>query len=347
MTHRDAMSSRATRARDLRDARVKARLGADRRGAVLAVVVLMTLAMLGLAHGLLVSAETAYLTTRVRAGMVELDARAAGVVEGELARRWRPWTDSVAVGADRTRSWVAPDSAEIEVAWRRLDPEAWLLQAAVGHGRRPQVRRRRLAWIYDPATRVAALPGVVSVGAGASVDVRGAIVASPTPALGVIARPSLGRMDLSWLLSRADTVGPSGTPQPLERFGGCDTGDPWSWGDPLRPHRPCGAHFPVKGRAGSLTLEGGAGQAVLVVDGDVTLADGAVFQGIVVAAGIVRVTTGSRLEGRVIAFGGVVVEVGGSIVGSAARAEEALSGMARRRLGVALLLHPASRLDSY
>lgn len=317
--------------------------GGERDGAALVVVVLLTLAMFALAHGLLVSAESAYLTSRAYARLVELDAHSAGSIEDELRRGWVPWMDSVAVGAGRSWSRSDPGEPRVVVAWRRLDREAWIVGARSSRGDGPPVGSRRLAWIYDPLTRVAELPAVVSTAAGAPVVVYGAIVPEAAPALGVVDSPALGLLDVTRLLEAADSVGPAGTPTPVESAGVCVTSARWNWGDPERPYGPCGTFYVVRARAGALTVRGGSGQGVFVVDGDLVLRDGAALHGLVVASGRVDVVEGSRIEGRVIAYGGIVVGIDAAVVGSANRAERSLAAT-RTTLGAAVLLHGAARL---
>lgn len=313
------------------------------RGAVLPVVVLMTLALLGLAHGLLVSAEGAYIASRAYARMVTLDSWVGGVMEAELGRGWESWMDSVALGEAWMDRYELPGELQTTVTWRRLAAESWLVEVRVTPAVGGPVGRRRLAWRYEPATRVSALPAVVSVGPDASVTVSGTVTSDGVPVVGVVAEPTLGLLPLARVLAASDPVGPSGTPGPVEVGGTCDTGQPWNWGDPMRPYRPCGDHLPLKGRAGPVVVNGGEGQGVLVVDGDVTLAGGALFHGMVLASGRVDVLDASVVEGRIVAFGGFGVGPGSLVVGSPERAEAALEAV-RARLGSAILLHPAVRL---
>lgn len=318
----------------------------DQGGAVLVVAVLVTLALLGLGHVLLVSAEAAYLTSAAHARIVELDARAAGAVQAELARGWASWMDSVGVGGRHTRtdSVLVPVPAVTWVTWRRLSSEAWLVEASVAQAAGARAARlRRLVWVYDPGARVGALPGVVSTGPGAPVSIGGSIVTDTAPAVGVVDEAALGLLSVTTLVAAADSVGPVGTPAPIDGGGTCDTGPVWNWGDPLGPNRPCGGYRPLKGRPSSLLVDGGEGQGVLVVDGDVTFRAGALHHGVVVASGRVDVLDGSVIEGRVIAFGGLLVEAGASVVGSPDRARLALEG-ARETVGGALVLHEAARL---
>lgn len=314
-----------------------------RRGAVLVIIVLVTLAMLGLAHGLLVSAESAYTASRARARVLGLDALATGAIEAAIRRGHVPWMDTVPIAAARDSTEQTPGGLMTTTTWRHLDREGWLLEASATGDGGPSVGSRRLVWIYDPAHRIAALPGVVSTAEGAPVTALGAIVADTALPLGIVGAPALGLLDLERLLAAGDSVGPVGAPRPSESGGVCDATDHWNWGDPARPYRPCGSYFAVVASPTSLTLEGGQGQGLLVVDGDLLLRGGAALFGLVIASGRVDVVEGSRIEGRMIAYGGIAVESGSTVVGSAVWAELALVS-ARGRLGPAVLLHPAQRL---
>src|SRR6185369_9204723 len=52
----------------------------------------------------------------------------------------------------------------------------------------------------------------------------------------------------------------------------CIESAPGNWGAPLDQTHPCAGYFPLIFSAGDLTISSGAGQGVLVVDGDLTLA---------------------------------------------------------------------------
>lgn len=74
-----------------------------------------------------------------------------------------------------------------------------------------------------------------------------------------------------------------------------------------------------------MTLTGGVGQVVLVVDGDLTLAAGTRLYGLVLTSGLLRVESGASLEGMAIAAGGVLIEAAGSVRASACWAARALA----------------------
>ena len=311
-------------------------------GAVLVFAVLVSVGLLALGHALLVTAEAAFLTSGARAGLVELEAAAESRLHAETDTGWWPWMDSVAAGERRTgapnRAW----GVETRGTWLRLTPEAWLV-ASTAHrlGRGPSVHRNRILWLYDPATRVRALPAIVGVAASSSVT-GGGTIAGDTVAVGPVAAPSLGLMAPGLLLSLADTVGERGRPGPDVRSGRCRAEAMWNWGDP-DGLGPCGTHVAVRGRSGSLTVDGGRGQTVLVVDGDLVLLGGARLSGMIIATGTVTLREGSSIVGRLVAYGGATVEAGSSVVGSGAVAATVLEA-SRRTLGVLLSMHPADRL---
>ncbi len=131
-----------------------------------------------------------------------------------------------------------------------------------------------------------------------------------------------GGADRSGLVRWAGPVYPAGgggasvAPAPVGTDGSCDRSAPGNWGESGRPGAVpgCRSYFPIVHAAGDLTLLGGRGQGVLVVDGDLTLAGGAEFAGAVLVGGVFRATgAGARV------FGGVVA--GGRSGGVAARLE--------------------------
>jgi hypothetical protein len=76
----------------------------------------------------------------------------------------------------------------------------------------------------------------------------------------------------------------------------CRIGDLQNWGDPLDPTGPCGNYFPVIYAPNDLTLSGGWGQGVLLVDGNLILSGGVQFYGIIVVRGAVT-TSGGQVIG--------------------------------------------------
>lgn len=314
----------------------------DESGAVLAFAVLLSVALLALGHALLVTAEAGYVTSRARVVHIELDVAAENRIVDEVVAGWRSWVDSVPPGGRRRLAPARAGVLETHGSWRRMSEEAWLIEATASRSVGPTALRRRAVWMIDPLTRAQELPAVVTTGPGAAVG-GGGTVTGDTVAFGIVDTPALGLLSVDSLLSLADSVGERGRLAPEESAGACDASAMWNWGDPARPHRACGSYVAVKGRGASLELEGGSGQAVLVVRGDLTLGGGVHLEGVVIATGIVTLREGSSIVGRVVAFDGFVVEPGSRVVGSKTRAAEVL-GQARRALGIAIPLHGAARL---
>lgn len=316
--------------------------GSRNRGSVLAFVVLLALALLALGHAILVGAEGAYTASRAYASIVEGDAASSGALVESLESGWQVWMDSLATGGIGAEPPTVKEGIVTEVEWRRLSHEAWLLTAASSRGGRTPIVRRRLAWIYDPEARIEALPGIVSVGIGAPVELFGSVTGD-TSAVGAVDAPTLGLLELPVLLALADAVGPRGVPGPVERLGACDAGSPWNWGSLSDPTGPCGSHVALKGRVGDLEIESGEGRVVLIVDGDVLVRGGAELEGLLVVSGQVTLSAGATMTGRVLASGGIRVDAGAEVIGSGAAAAEVLRAL-RSRLGLALPLHAAHRL---
>lgn len=82
----------------------------------------------------------------------------------------------------------------------------------------------------------------------------------------------------------------------------CNTADLYNWGDPLVPTAPCGSYFPIIWSNVSLSLQGGYGQGVLIVNGDLKVTGGFEFYGPVLIKGTLSTQgTGGHFNGGVIA----------------------------------------------
>ena len=100
----------------------------------------------------------------------------------------------------------------------------------------------------------------------------------------------------------------------------CDTSVPQNWGEPNRSNGgPCTGYYPVIHAPSDLVVDGGRGQGVLIVEGNLTLRSGVDFTGVVLVRGAViggpgggrvtgtmsitsQVATPSSLEGISIEF---------------------------------------------
>lgn len=116
-----------------------------------------------------------------------------------------------------------------------------------------------------------------------------------------------GQVDRSFLanVGRPFVPGSDVSPAPvIDASGACDANAPANFGDPLRvlgPDSPCAAFFPLVHAEGDLRLTGGAGQGMLVVDGNLALLAGARFTGVLLVRGNARFEDGARLDGIVVA----------------------------------------------
>jgi hypothetical protein len=327
------------------------------RGAAIVTVVLLTLALFALAHGMLTLSLGELAASRAAARHLEARAAAESVVQGTLAAAGASWLDSVSIGGTRSLDALSLGRVVAEPTLRRVTEESWWVEG-VGRVGVTEGRSARLAWALDPLERVTSLRAAVSVGAGAPVIVAGSLetadawAASPplstadcapwAPALedryladplaavavqlGADTLPSLGLLSFGQLLDRVESsVTGTGTPAPTDSLGACATSDPWNWGDPDRPWRPCGDHLALRGARGSIDVVGGVGQGVLVVGGDVTLRGGARFYGLVVASGALRVEDGATLHGMALVRGGLFVASPARIQASACWAVRVLA----------------------
>jgi hypothetical protein len=84
----------------------------------------------------------------------------------------------------------------------------------------------------------------------------------------------------------------------------CDTEVETNWGEPMVPGDPCFDYFPIIYHYGNLKLQGGRGQGILLVEGDLTASGGMVFFGPVLVTGTLE-TTGNSGQGAKF-YGGVI-----------------------------------------
>lgn len=78
---------------------------------------------------------------------------------------------------------------------------------------------------------------------------------------------------------------------------------PWkNWGDPQNPADVCGDYFPIIYRPGDLLIQNGmgAGQGILIIDGNLRIEDFFTFTGIVIVKGEFRIEDGVVINGAVI-----------------------------------------------
>ena len=121
----------------------------------------------------------------------------------------------------------------------------------------------------------------------------------------------------SWqaLADRADVQLPPDarvTPLPTLGDGACASAVN-NWGDPRRvtPPGPCESRAPLVHAAGDLTIDGGSGQGVLLVDGRLHLGGPLLYAGLVIArGGIDTFTDGPTISGMVLSASGALAGQG-------------------------------------
>lgn len=140
-------------------------------------------------------------------------------------------------------------------------------------------------------------------GSGGRVSGLPALVADPGAALTSRYRVFGGETWSSLTRNATIVLSPGSvvTPAPAVAAGRCDRTPSDNWGDPGGAG-PCGTYAPLIWATGDVELRGGAGQGVLLVDGDLTISAGARFAGVVIARDDVRSQgIGGTLLGSVLA----------------------------------------------
>lgn len=125
------------------------------------------------------------------------------------------------------------------------------------------------------------------------------------------------------------------TPSPSIASGRCDHADPMNWGEPLALVGPCASYFPVIHVTGDLTMDGGRGQGVVLVDGDALVRGDAQFAGIMLARGSFSAEDAAQVFGTVLANDAALA---GQRVGGAARLHLSICAI-RQALGAAARPH--------
>jgi len=332
-----------------------------RRGALIPTLLLLIVAVTLLAHGALVLAQAQLDVSIVaRAALTARLSAEAGVFQAMSDVAGWPSSDSLWRPRPALQAPFGP-YGRFRVTATAVDPE---LAFWVGTGEHTAqagaYRVGRLAWRLAPASRLAATEAVVmsggglSMAPGATVDgtdlgrrppdwteadcapfVDALAWAVPTgwlpqwAALSVDAGvvPPLGLLDGPTLMERSRIIGPGViTPLPTEVGGDCRAEVATNWGDPSRAGA-CGDHYVLATSSGGLTLVGGEGQGVLVVDGSLRFERGSRFAGVILVTGGVSLAEGSRITGLVWAGGSVSVSDSSQIVGSGCATLAALSSI--------------------
>lgn len=114
----------------------------------------------------------------------------------------------------------------------------------------------------------------------------------------------LGTVGLAGLLARADRseVGALEL-RPALVAGRCDTDAAANWGAPLDSTHACANYFPLIHAAGDLAVRSGAGQGILVVEGDLAFDTGTEFHGLILVRGRILAAPGARIRGSALIQG--------------------------------------------
>ena len=312
-----------------------------RRGAVLLIVLVMGIVSLSAAVSLITLANGAEERARTSRLALRADAGAITAV-GQVLDDWPTAWRALSIGGSATTTVLTDDSVSVALTLQRLDTTNYSLKtvASIRDGAATRVLRlvrRRLRHAY---TAPIASMGSVVLGSGSTVvatdeaacspsqaeqpafvvrssafvtDLGGSYqyVGSPSamtvtdPTLTAARLSALGDFAVNDIASMANRVYASGTvlqssdlTSSSQSTGQCAVG----WGSPTFPAGGCESFYPIIYAAGTLTVNGGAGQGILVADGSVTFQNGALFWGlIVVRSGSLTVTGSSTaIMGRIV-----------------------------------------------
>jgi hypothetical protein len=149
--------------------------------------------------------------------------------------------------------------------------------------------------------------GVSETGCAGAPCVTGSPAVWADPALDSAALATFADTDFDGLRALAALTVAGGTRLvgPSLIGGVCNVRDADNWGSPLTPGGPCGRYFPVVWSAGDLTVTGGQGQGVLLVDGNLVIGGGFTFHGVVIVrGGVASEGPGGVIVGALVAVGG-------------------------------------------
>ena len=237
-------------------------------------------------------------------------------VEQTVAMWNRQWNGALARGFRRTSTLSTPEGARVTVQVTRLADELFLVtsEARAGPARRQVSRVVRLDVGDPPVFAALAARTPLDIPLSASVDgFDRDPVGWDCPAAGEPLAPMVvadtgmllrfGHLDWEQLVEVASTrtsqrvtgAAPRSTDEE------CDTTDSNNWGEPTRWNSGvCMSYYPVIHAPGDLIVDGGRGQGLLLVDGDLTLQGGFEFVGAVLVRGAVRSGPGgARITGTV------------------------------------------------
>lgn len=302
-------------------------------GVALPFVLLLLLALTGLAHGGLALSRGSALLARGRAERLRTELLAEGAARAAVAGLAGPERGALpAPGEARTRPGYSPaPGLESRIVHRRLGRE-WHLLEAEATVRTPHGRVRaavsRLAWILDPVARVGAVGaalehgGRLEVGEGSpvdgsafwelpGVDPSSVCVAYRAALDSVVSRSGIrhaGRLG-----GGSDPAGgPSGAPDPYGRTPGIGLLS----GAALARLIEEGGAAAGAAAPGNLALDGTDRTGIFVVGGDLTVGVAATLRGVVLVGGDLELAEAARVVGWVRVRGGARLRRGSGIRGS-------------------------------
>jgi hypothetical protein len=115
---------------------------------------------------------------------------------------------------------------------------------------------------------------------------------------------NFGSLDWRQLTGMASKIASgSKTVLPSVAGGVCNISDPNNWGEPIKANGgPCLDYYPIIYANGDATLNGGRGQGILLVEGDLSVQGGFEFYGPVIVRGTLKTAgTGGHFNGGVMA----------------------------------------------
>jgi hypothetical protein len=115
---------------------------------------------------------------------------------------------------------------------------------------------------------------------------------------------NFGSLDWAQLTAMASKLASGGkTALPSVANGVCDEADANNWGEPHKANGgPCVEYYPLIYASGHLTMNGGRGQGILLVEGDLHVQGGFEFYGPVIVRGMLKTAgTGGHFNGGVLA----------------------------------------------
>ena len=285
----------------------------DREGFAVATAVFTIVVIGALAMGTLFAA-----THEMRAGADAIyQARAIMAaelgVEQTIATWEREW-NGLARGYGRRWTGSTSEGAQLVTGVTRLADDLLLItsEARAGPARRLVARAVRLD-VRDPPLFAALVTTAPRDTAGAAaIDESDHVplqwdCPTPGPAVPAIAVSDttaalhFGHFDWPALVRVAMTSLTVRVTGAVPRVSGeeCDTSVPQNWGEPNRSNGgPCTGYYPVIHAPSDLVVDGGRGQGVLIVEGNLTIQGGFDFTGVVLVRGaVIGGPGGGRITG--------------------------------------------------